>query len=60
MNITFLLNDLSNEKLLKKLIQDEFKDIKNCIFYARFFLYVMDESVEDKFFKLYDNLKITI
>jgi SAM-dependent methyltransferase len=56
-NLTFLLNDLSNEKLLKNLIQDEFKDIDNCIFYARFFLHAIDESVEDKFLKFYNNLK---
>ena len=52
-NITFLLNDLSDENVLVDLLNNELGQIKNCIFYARFFIHAIDEDTENKLLNLY-------
>ena len=52
-NISFLLNDLSNENVLVDLLNNELGQIKNCIFYARFFIHAIDEDTENKLLNLY-------
>ena len=52
-NITFLLNDLSNENVLVDLLNNELGQIENCIFYARFFIHAVDEDTENKLLNLY-------
>ena len=52
-NITFLLNDLSNENVLVDLLNNELGQIENCIFYARFFIHAVDEDIENKLLNLY-------
>lgn len=52
-NTTFLLNDLSNENILINKLNYELGEIKDCIFYARFFIHAIDEFTENKLFNLY-------
>lgn len=56
-NIIFLLNDLSNEKTLINLLKNELGDIRNCIFYARFFIHAIDEDIENKLLNLFNRCK---
>jgi SAM-dependent methyltransferase len=52
-NTVFLLNDLSNENVLIDSLNNELSEIKDCIFYARFFLHAIDEDTENKLLNLY-------
>lgn len=56
-NIIFLLNDLSNESNLINLLNDELGEIRNCIFYARFFIHAVDEHIENKLLNLFNRCK---
>ena len=52
-NTVFLLNDLSNENILIDSLNNELSEIKDCIFYARFFLHAINEDTENKLLNLY-------
>ena len=52
-NTVFLLNDVSNENVLIDSLNNELSEIKDCIFYARFFLHAIDEDTENKLLNLY-------
>lgn len=54
-NVIFLLNDLSNEKILINLLCNELSEITNCIFYARFFIHAVDEIIENKLLNVFDS-----
>ena len=56
-NLTFLLDDLSNEQSLANVLKNTLKDLNHTIFYARFFLHAIDENVENKFLNIYNFLK---